>query len=166
MDTAIRTFEWNGDFEVCRAEADAGTFDAELATIIGKRMYQAYRLERRVDKPFNMGWSLSTSTTFDMLWTQDARLKHLSEHEAKVLFLASSDVFNKLEFGGQSAQEKREDLKSRMSRLCEMVIEMENVAERVIDYDPDKYDSRWGKVKELEETYQTLFSETLRIYGN
>ncbi|MCY3743619.1 MAG: hypothetical protein OXH00_21610 [Candidatus Poribacteria bacterium] len=161
-----RTFEWDGDFEACRAEADAGKFDTELAEFVGKRMYQAYRLERLVDKPFKVGWSICTSETFDMLWTQNNKVKHLSEHEAKVLFLAASDVFHKLEFGGRTALEKREDLKARMSRLCEMVVEITNVSEKVVDYDSDKYESRWDKVKELEEVYQTLFSETLRIYGS
>ena len=163
---AIRTFEWNGDFEACRAEADAGKFDTELANVVGQKMFDDYKTQRQADTPIKMGWSVSTSTTFDMLWTLDARLKPLSEREAKVLFLASSDIFRKLEFGGRTAQEKREDLQSRMSRLCEMTIEMELIGERVIDYDADKYENRWEKVSELEEIYQTLFVETLRIYGN
>ena len=71
-----------------------------------------------------MGWSVLTSTTFDALWTLDTRVRNLSEHEAKVLFLASSDIFQKLEFGGQDAQERRKDLHSRMSRLCEMSAEL------------------------------------------
>ena len=30
-------------FEGCRAEADAGTFDAELAQVIGQRMFDDYQ---------------------------------------------------------------------------------------------------------------------------
>ena len=75
-----------------------------------------------------------------------------------MLFLASSDIFQKLEFGGREAREKREDLKSRMSRLSEMSAELALHHEKLTDT-PDEADT-------LEETYQTLFAETLRIYGN
>lgn len=150
----IRTFEWNGDFEACRAEADAWKFDAQLAEIIARKMRDDYH-KRLKDVP--IGWSLSTSSTFDFMWTYDNRVKHLSEHEAKVLFLAASDIFRKLEFGGRSAQEKREDLKSRMSRLSELAVELALHHEKLTD-NPDEADT-------LEETYQTLFSETLQIYG-
>ena len=155
---AIRTFEWNGDFEACRAEADAGKFDTELANVVGQKMFYDYKTQRQADTPIKMGWSVSTSTTFDMLWTLDARLKHLSESEAKVLFLAASDIFRKLEFGGRTAQEKREDLQSRMSRLSEMSAELELHIQKLTD-NPEDTDT-------LEEAYQTLFAETLRIYGN
>ena len=153
-----RTFEWDCDFEACRAEADAGEFDAELAQMIGKKMYQSYRLERVVDKPFKVGWSICTSETFDRLWTRHPRIKPLSEHDAKVLFLAASDIFHKLEFGGRTAFEKREDLKARMSRLSEISAEITLHVEKLTD-NPEA-------VKQLGEDYQTLFMETLRIYGN
>ena len=155
---AIRTFEWNGDFEACRAEADAGKFDTELANVVGQKTFYDYKTQRQADTPIKMGWSVSTSTTFDMLWTLDARLKPLSEREAKVLFLASSDIFRKLEFGGRTAQEKREDLQSRMSRLSEMSAELELHIQKLTDTPED--------ADKLEEEYQTLFAETLRIYGN
>ena len=153
-----RTFEWNGDFDECRAEADAGKFDAELAMFVGKRMYQAYRLERLVDKPFKVGWSICTSDLFDRLWANNEKVKHLSEHEAKVLFLAASDVFHKLEFGGRTEFEKREDLKARMIRLSEMSAEITLHTEKLTD-NPEAS-------KALGEEYQTLFMETLRIYAN
>ena len=153
-----RTFEWNGDFDDCRAAADAGKFDTELAELVGKKMYYAYRLERLVDKPLKVGWSICTSDTFDRLWTLHPRVKDLSEHDAKVLFLAASDIFHKLEFGGRTAFEKREDLKSRMSRLSEMSAEITLHIEKLTD-NPEAADP-------LEEEYQTLFTETLRIYGN
>lgn len=151
----IRTFEWNGDFEGCRAEADAGKFDAELAEIIARKMRADYH-KRLKGAP--IGWSLSASSTFDFLWTYDDRVKHHSEHEAKVLFLASSDIFQKLEFGGRSAQEKRDDLKSRMSRLSEMSAQLELHHQKLTD--------NLEEADTLEETYQTLFAETLQIYGN
>ena len=154
----LRTFEWNGDFEGCRAEADAGTFDAELAQAIGQRMFDDYQKQRQAGNPLKMGWSVLTSTTFDALWTLDARVRNLSEHEAKVLFLASSDIFQKLEFGGQNAQERRADLHTRMSRLSEMSAELERHIEKLTDT-PEE-------AGQLEQDYQTLFSETLRIYGN
>ena len=154
----LRTFEWNGDFETCRAEADAGKFDAELAQVVGQRMFDDYKIEKQANNPCKMGWSVCTSSTFDALWTLDARLKPLSEHEAKVLFLASSDIFQSLEFGGQSAQERRADLHARMSRLCEMSAELERHIEKLTDT-PEE-------AEQLEEEYQTLFAETLRIYGN
>ena len=153
----LRTFEWNGDFEGCRAEADAGTFDAELAQVVGERMHSDYHKQLNFENSHKMGWSLSTSTTFDALWTLDARVRNLSEHEAKVLFLASSDIFQKLEFGGQTTMEKWEDLKSRMSRLSEMSAELELHHQKLTD-NPDE-------AEQVEEDYQTLFSETLRIYG-
>ena len=152
-----RTIEWDNDFEACRAEADAGKFDAELAVFIGKKMYQAYRLERLVNKPFKVGWSICTSGLFDRLWTRHPRVKDLSEHEAKVLFLAASDVFHKLEFGGRTELEKREDLKARMIRLSEMSAEITLHVEKLTD-DPDAQNA-------LSEEYQTLFMETLRIHG-
>lgn len=153
-----RTFEWNGDFQACRAEADAGNFDKELALLVGKRMYHAYRLERLVDKPFKVGWSICTSDMFDRLWTTHPRVKGLSEQEAKVLFLAASDIFHKLEFGGRTALEKHEDLKARMSRLSEMSAEITLHVEKLTD-NPEVVDP-------LEAAYQILFTETLRIYGN
>jgi len=162
----LRTFEWNGDWEDCRAAADAGEFDTELAKAVGKKMYQTYRLEQAVEKPHKVGWSMSTSHTFDVIWTTDKRVIPLSEKEAKILFLASSDVFAKLEFGGRTTAEKHDDLRDRMSRLCEMAYEMNLVIDKHVDYDWDKYESRWEQVEEMEEEYQTLFSETVRIYSN
>ncbi|MDE0423532.1 MAG: hypothetical protein OXN25_01550 [Candidatus Poribacteria bacterium] len=152
-----RTFEWDNDFDECRAEADAGKFDAELAMFVGKRMYQAYRLERLFDKPFKVGWSICTSTTFDLLWANNLKVKHLSEREAKVLFLAASDVFHQLEFGGRTELEKREDLKARMIRLSEMSAEITLHVEKLTD-NPDAQNA-------LSREYQTLFMETLRIHG-
>ena len=154
----LRTFEWNGDFQTCRAEADAGKFDAELAQVIGQRMFDDYQKQRQAGNPLKMGWSVLTSTTFDVLWTLDARVRNLSEHEAKVLFLASSDVFQRLEFGRHNAQERRADLQSRMSRLSEMSAELQMHIEKLTDT-PEEADA-------LETDYQTLFSETLRVYAN
>ena len=94
----LRTFEWNGDFDACREQADVGNFDAELATRVGKRMYKAYQLEKFADKPLKLGWSMFTSYIFDVMWTHDPKVKNLLEHEAKVLFLAASDIFCKAEF--------------------------------------------------------------------
>jgi len=162
----LRTFEWNGDWENCRAAADSGKFDAGLAKMVGKKMYKAYRLEQGSDEPMKVGWSMLTSHTFDVLWTTHERVKHLSEKEAKVLFLAASDIFQKLEFGGRTTAEKHDDLRDRMSRLCEMAYEMNLVIDKHVDYDWDKYESRWEQVEEMEEEYQTLFSETVRIYSN
>ncbi|MDE0016819.1 MAG: hypothetical protein OXU51_11570 [Candidatus Poribacteria bacterium] len=153
-----RTFEWNGDFQACRAEADAGKFDKELALLVGKRMYQAYRLERLVDKPLKVGWSICTSETFDLLWTRHPRLKNLSEHDAKVLFLAGSDIFHHLEFGGRTIDEKRKDLKKRISRLAALSAELELHAQKLTD-NPDDAEA-------LEAEYQALFIETVRIYAD
>ena len=158
MNVAIRTFEWNGDFEACRADADAVKFDTELAQAVGQRMCADYKSQLRADTSLKMGWSLSTSTTFDTMWTLDARLQHLCEHEAKVLFLAASDIFQKLEFGRRDEETKRKDLHARMSRLCEMSAELERHIEKLTDTPED--------ADKLEEAYQTLFAETLRIYGN
>ena len=162
----LRTFEWNGDWETCRKAADAGDFDKELAEAVGKHMYAMYRLETIVDKPFKVGWSMLISHVFDKMWTLDKRVKPLSETEAKILFLAASDVFQKLEFGGRDITEKQADLRNRMSKLCEMSNEICLVSEKHNDYDWDTYNDRWEQVEEMEKKYQKLFSETVRIYGN
>ena len=57
----------------------------------------------------------------------------------------------------QATQDKRKDLHSRMSRLSEMSAELERHIEKLTD-NPEE-------AERLEEAYQTLFSETLRIYG-
>ena len=163
---SLRSFEWNGDWERCREEADKGNFDKSLAESVGKQMQTEYRLQLLSDDvKFKLGWSISTSHTFDKIWTFDKRIKPLSEQEAKILFLASSDVFQKLEFGGRDAAEKRTDLQNRLSRLCEMSHEMNLIIDKHHDYDWDKYKDRWEQVHEMEEAYQTLFSETVKIYG-
>lgn len=163
----LRTFEWNGDWEACRKAADKGNFDAKLAEAVGKQMHKEYVLQLISDAvEFKLGWSMSTSHTFDKMWTIDRRVKPLSEKEAKILFLASSDVFHKLAFGGRTTAEKHADLRDRMSRLCEMAHEMNLIIDKHVDYDWDKYESRWEQVEEMEEEYQTLFSETVRLYGN
>ena len=153
-----RTIEWDADFEECRAAADAGEFDAELAAHVGKRMYQAYRLEKLYDKPFKVGWSISTSTTFDQMLICYKPMENLSDREAKVLFLAASDVFHKLEFGGRTIEEKRKDLRERISKLCDMSAQLELHIQKLTD-NPEDADA-------LEEEYQNLFIETIRIHAD
>lgn len=162
----LRSFEWNGDWERCREEADKGNFDKALAESVGKQMQTEYRLQLLSDDvKFKLGWSMSTSHTFDKMWTLDKRLKPLSEQEAKILFLASNDVFQKLEFGGRDAAEKRADLRDRISRLCDMSHEMALVTNKHVDYDDEKYKDRWEQVDDMDKACQTLFLETLRIYS-
>ena len=64
----LRTFEWNGDFEACRAEADAWQFDAQLAEALHGKCVMTTTSD---SKGVPIGWSLSTSSTFDFLWTYD-----------------------------------------------------------------------------------------------
>ena len=158
----MKGIHWNGDWQDCRNTVDKGDFDAELAQAIGKEILDDYKQQE--DKQFMMGWSLRSKTYFCQLWTQDDRIKHLSDKEAKILFIAASDVLQQTLFPTENRN--RADLRDRMSQLCEMCIEMNDVAERNVDYDPDKYENRWEKVSELEGVYQTLFSETVQIYGN
>lgn len=161
----IRTFKWNGDYNARRADAEAGSFDAELAKSIGKQMHASYQLEKTADKQFKVGWSMFTSHFFDVLWSTHAKVKTLSEAEAKVLFLASSDIFQQLEFGGGTTAEKQEDLQKRISELCEMAHEMNLIIDKYHDYDDEAYEYRQQHIDALEEAYQTLFSETVKIYA-
>lgn len=61
--------------------------------------------------------------------------------------------------------EKREDLRQRMMQLCKMSHEMNLIIDKYHDYDDEKYEYRQQHIDALEEAYQTLFSETVRIYG-
>lgn len=62
--------------------------------------------------------------------------------------------------------QKEADLRDRMSQLCEMSNEIALVVDKHVDYDSDKYEDRWRQVEQMEKEYQTLFSETVRIYGD
>ncbi len=59
----------------------------------------------------------------------------------------------------------QKDLQDRMSRLCEMSIEIHDISEKHVEYDTEKYKDRWEKVSALEVVYQDLFSETVRKFG-
>lgn len=151
-----RIFQWNDDFEECREKATAGTFNTALARSIGQTMYQEYRAQLRANTNHKMGGSLSSFHSFCRLWTCDARIQHFSESDAKVLFLAASDVFQRLAFGGQTVHERREDLRDRMSRLSELSAELELHIQKLTDTDDSDA---------LEAEYQELFAQTLRLYG-
>ena len=158
---SYRTFEWDGDYDECRAEVDKGNFDADMAQKIGRGMYRAYKLQKKM--PLSMGWSLCSSTYFDYLWTHDIKVKELSEREAKILFLAASNVLRRLLF--PEDERSKSDLQERMSKLSEMSHELNLVVDKHVDYDDETYDDRWQQVEVMENEYQTLFSETLTIYG-
>ena len=152
---ARRYIKWNGDFEASRAAADAGNFDKELAKAVGQEMLTDYN--KQEGKQFFLGWSMCSSSYFERLWTLDDRVKPLLEADAKVLFLASSDVLRDLLF--PNAQKSVEDLRNRMSRLCEMSVEMSELT------DEWRECIEWEVVEAKEEVYQTLFQETTRIYA-
>lgn len=152
---ATRYIEWDGDYEVSRATAETGDFDKELAEAVGQEMLTDYN--KQEGKEFFLGWSMCSSSYFDKLWTSDPRVKELAEADAKVLFLASSGVFQKLLF--PNAKKSAEDLRDRVSRLCEMSVELAELTDEWRD------EIDWDEVNEKEEVYQALFQETIRIYA-
>lgn len=59
------------------------------------------------------------------------------------------------------AQEKSvKDLQSRMSELSTKAVEIDRVVEKLTDTD-----DREGDIERLEDEYQKLFTETLKLYG-
>ena len=162
----LRNFEWNNDFDECRHEADQGNFDANLAQRIGTEMHETFRdrfTKQNAHK--DLRWNLSVSLTFKILWTHDTKVSKLSERKAKVLFLAASDIFHQLHFGGRTEEERKANLKERISQLNYIYSELDSIANKQSDYDDEKYEDRWDHVDAIEAEYQKLYFDTIRIFG-
>ena len=85
-----RIIEWRGDYESARSAYELGNYDSDKAEDIATQMLDSY-LNQEDD--FRVGPSLSSSDTLEYLLNSDANIKALSDFEAKVLFIASSEIF-------------------------------------------------------------------------
>ena len=89
----MKSLEWNGDWEECRAAADRKEFDETLAEEIGKAAYNDYINQAPEDGQCYDGPSLRSTNYFYTLLNKGEKLKDYSERDAKILFLGASDTF-------------------------------------------------------------------------
>ena len=82
----LKTVKWNGDYPQVKSTANAFDLDIAQMQIISAEMLEGAKRDRK----HSLGFSISTTHTFECLWTYDPRFQALSDFDAKVLYVVSS----------------------------------------------------------------------------